>query len=324
MFKPRLLTKKDTYTVDYPEAVSFAERQNSIYWTDSEIDVSKDIQDIKVNMTESEAHGVVTTLKLFTLYELQAGNEYWGGRVKRLFPRPADIQRMANSFSFFELNVHAPFYNKLNEALHLNTDSFYSEYVNDPILKDRMDFIDRVVSDKDPLLSLGVFSMVEGAILYSSFAYLKHFQSEGKNKLLNVVRGINFSTRDEALHSEGGAWLFQTLKKEMNQPQEQDDLLHKRILDCAEQILQHETYVVQKIFEKGSIEGITDHQLVNFVKSRINVCLQQLGYPKLYEVSYNPIAKWFYKGINTVQFHDFFTGVGNSYNRDWDETKFTF
>ena len=65
MSKPRLLTKKDTYTVDYPEAVSFAERQNSIYWTDSEIDVSKDIQDIKVNMTESEAHGVVTTLKYY-------------------------------------------------------------------------------------------------------------------------------------------------------------------------------------------------------------------------------------------------------------------
>jgi ribonucleotide reductase beta subunit family protein with ferritin-like domain len=82
--------------------------------------------------------------------------------------------------------------------------------------------------------------------------------------------------------------------------------------------------VIQKIFEKGSIEGITDHQLLNFVKSRVNVCLQQLGYGKLYEVSYNPIAKWFYKNINTVQFHDFFTGVGNSYNRDWDETKFVF
>lgn len=104
----RLLQEKNTYTVDYPEAVEFAERQSNIFWLPDEIDVSKDLHDLKTNFTESEAHAVTTTLKLFTLYEMKAGDEYWGGRIMKRFPRP-DIQRMANAFSFFELNVHAPF-----------------------------------------------------------------------------------------------------------------------------------------------------------------------------------------------------------------------
>ena len=175
--------------------------------------MDKDIQDLQVNMNEAERHGVITTLKLFTLYELVAGNEYWGGKIVRTFKRP-DIQRMANAFSFFEINVHAPFYNKLNEVLGLDTMEFYSDYVNDPVLAGRMEFIDDIVGSKDILKSLMAFSMVEGAVLYSSFAFLKHFQSQGKNMLNNVVAGINFSVRDENLHAEAGAWLFRTLLKE--------------------------------------------------------------------------------------------------------------
>lgn len=189
---PRLKQPKDVYTVDYPQAVAFAEQQADIFWTDREIDVSKDIQDIRVNMTEAERHGTITVLTLFTNYELKAGNEYWGGRVMRMFKRP-DIRRMANAFAFFELNSHLPFYAKLNEALGLASDEFYQSYVDDPILKERMDFIDEVVSSKNDLYSLGAFTFVEGVVLYSSFAFLKHFQAEGKNKLKNVVAGINFS-----------------------------------------------------------------------------------------------------------------------------------
>ena len=131
---PKIMRSKEAYTFDYDAAVEFAEQQRSIFWTPEEIDVAKDVQDIKVNMTEAESHGVLTTLKLFTLYELKAGAEYWNSRIMTAFPRP-DIMMMASAFSFFELNVHAPFYNKLNEALNVNTDDFYLSYKKDPILK---------------------------------------------------------------------------------------------------------------------------------------------------------------------------------------------
>src|SRR5690625_1508823 len=126
---PRMYQEKTTYTVDYPQAIELAEMQADIFWLASEIGVEKDLQDLKVNFTKAETHAVTTTLKLFTQYELFAGADYWGDRVMKMFPRP-DIQRMACTFSFFELGVHAPFYSKLNEVLGLDTDEFYNSYVD--------------------------------------------------------------------------------------------------------------------------------------------------------------------------------------------------
>ena len=324
---PRMKQVQEAYVVQYPEAVEFAKTQNDVVWFDTEIEVSKDVQDIMVNLSESERHGVITVLKLFTLYELFAGDEYWGGRVHNMFPRP-DIRRMANCFSFFEINSHAPFYNKLNEALSLNTEEFYTDYVEDDTLRERMEFVDRAVNNPDDLVSLAVFSMVEGAVLYSSFAYLKHFQSKGKNKLLNVVRGINFSVRDENLHAEGGAWLYRTLKKEMDECDRLNTYAmcqadrEEIIKAAAHKLYEHECRIIDMIFEKGRIEGITDVQMKHFVQSRINECLRRLDIAPIFEVSYDPISRWFYDGINSYQFHDFFTGSGSDYNRDWDETGF--
>lgn len=318
-------TPKKSYTFDYPQALAYADAQMSIYWTADEINVEKDIQDIRVNMSEAEAHGVITTLRLFTLYELVAGRDYWLNRVMKRFPRP-DIERMASTFGFFELNVHAPFYNKINEALMLNTDEFYMSYVDDPMLKERMDFVEGVVTQENDLLSLGAFSMIEGAVLYSSFAFLKHFQAKGKNKLMNVVRGINFSVRDENLHCEGGAWLYKQLRQERIESgtytQEYDKLLSQELTEAARAIAEHEFRIVDMIFEKGEMDGITPEQMKVFVKSRVNLCLERLGIEPIFEVHNNIVADWFYDNINAPQFHDFFTGVGSSYNRNWDEGGF--
>lgn len=322
----RLLTPTRSYVTHYQDAIKFSEQAEQIFWTANEINVEKDKQDMLVNMTEAERHGVITTLKLFTLYELVAGNEYWLGRVKDMFPRP-EIQRMCSIFGMYELNVHAPFYNKLNQVLGLDNDEFYLSYVNDPILADRISFIDSLVSDRDRLVSLGCFSLVEGAVLYSSFAFLKHFQAQGKNKLLNVVRGINFSLRDENLHAMAGAWLYRSLRDEMLQ----DDPTYRvaienaseRILRAARAIYEHEARIVDMTFEKGEIEGITSEQMKKFVQSRINLCLSQLGLPQIFEVVNDNISSWFYDSINSTSFNDFFTGVGNSYNRNWDQGGFT-
>lgn len=323
--KTQLQTPKKSYTFDYPEALAYSDMQNSIFWTADEINVEKDIQDIRINMTEAEAHGVITTLRLFTLYELVAGRDYWLNRVMKGFPRP-DIERMASTFGFFELNVHAPFYNKINEALMLNTDDFYMSYVDDPLLKERMDFVEAIVTHGNDLLSLGAFSMIEGAVLYSSFAFLKHFQAKGKNKLMNVVRGINFSVRDENLHCEGGAWLFNALKAERIEAgtysQEYDKLLSEELTAAAMAIAEHEFRIVDMIFEKGEMDGITPEQMKTFIKSRVNLCLSRLNLPPIFDVHNNIVGEWFYKNINAPQFNDFFSGVGSSYNRDWNEVGF--
>jgi len=317
----RLLEKKETYTVDYPRAVEYCENAEKIFWFADEIEMEKDIHDLKTNLTPQELHGVTTVLKLFTLYELHVGNEYWLDYVRKVFPRP-EVQRMASVFGMFELNVHAPFYDKLNEVMGLKTDEFYESYTNDKVLKDRMDWIDKQFSEKDPLYITAIGSITEGAILYSNFAFLKHFQAEGKNKLMNMTAGINFSVRDENLHSEAGAWLHRTLKKEMNISDAKYQKIVDKIMETCEQVYQHESRIIDMIFKEGDIKGITAKQMKNFIQSRLNICLSQLDLQPMYTVDYDPISNWFYKNINSGSLHDFFAKQGNNYSRDWVEGKF--
>lgn len=324
----QIQTKKNTFTVDYPEAVEFAEKQSNIFWTAHEVKVEKDKQDILVRMTEAERHGTITVLKLFTKYEQIIGDEFWLNFVFKRYPRPADIQPMAALFGAVELQVHAKFYSKINEELGLATDDFYNEYKEDPVLAERMEYLEKTLYGKDDLRAIGGFVFGEGAVLYSSFAYLKHFQSQGKNKALNIVSGINYSARDENLHSEAAAWLFRQHLHEAKLAGEVDDEYEKNlkedILKGAMVVYEHEKQIIQKIFEKGSIDTITPTQLEHFAQSRINLCLRNLGYENLFKVDYNPIAEWFYDGINGYQMTDFFSSQGNQYQRNWDEKGFTF
>jgi ribonucleoside-diphosphate reductase beta chain len=303
------------------EPIEFADQQLKVFWTAEEVNVEKDIQDVLVNFTESEKHAVITTLKLFSIYETHAGSEYWGSRYKGMF-NGAEFHRMASVFSMFELAVHAPFYNKINQLLHLDTPDFYMSYLDSPTLKARVEHIGEIIDHEDDLISLAAFSMVEGVILYSSFAFLKHYQSQGKNKLMNIVRGINFSVRDESLHSTAGAWSFKYKMSQNNYSDQYKKEIEVKVRQAANRIYEHECQIIAMLFEKGDIKGITEHQLECFVQSRVNLCLAELGFEKEYDVKYNPIATWFYDGINKFQFNDFFSGAGREYNRNWDETQF--
>ena len=309
----------------YPAALEASKVQLDIIWPFGEPKIEKDLHCLKVELPKPDLHGVMTTLKLFTLYEITAGQEYWGGRFKRMFPRN-DFRRMAATFACVEEAVHAPFYGRVDELLGLNTNEFYTSFTDDPVLKARMDFLDDACTDEDDAFSVGVFSMIEGCILYSSFAFLMHFQAQGKNYLPNMVSGITFSVKDENLHSEGGAWAFRTLQEERKEagvmPEGYEENLHKRIYEAAEKIYEHECYIIDMIFAEGPIKGITAKQLKAFVQSRIDLCLKNLGLDAMFKPTYNPIAKWFYDMIGGDVQNDFFFALSSAYNRDWSEKGF--
>lgn len=311
----------DGYIDKYPQFSAMADAQIKIFWPWDEIKVEKDKQDLMVNVTEAERHGIVTTLKLFTKYELFVGNEHWGGRIAKAYPQ-VGIQRMAAVFAHVELNSHAPFYNKINKELGLDTMEFYTSYLDDPVLAARMKYLDELVASDDDELSTAVFSLVEGAALYGPFAYLKHYQSQGKNKIQNIGRGLNMSVRDENLHSVGGATLVNVTLEEQQRSEYELLQFRQAVREAGHQLLEHEYLINAKTFEKGRHEGITLLQQNRFSLSRVNHCLAQVGVEELEKVEYNPIGEWFYKGINDYQMNDFFQGVGREYQRDWDKGGF--
>jgi len=188
----RICTPTDSYVTYYPEIVELADKQLvECYWTAKEMDVELDKQDLLVNMTEAQKHATSVALKLFVKYELFVGGEHWNGNVRKMFPRP-ETQRLCAAYGMVEECMHAPFYDKLNVVLGNHIDEFYTSYTEDDVLNSRMKFLDKLANSRDKIVSLAVFSLIEGAVLFTSFALFKSFQSNGMN--LIPVTGDNLIT----------------------------------------------------------------------------------------------------------------------------------
>lgn len=321
--------KREFYTPEYPWALDIIDEQNSVFWRFSETNASNDFNDLHNKLTPAELLGIKEALKLFTLYELDIGNDYWGGVVRKVFKHP-ELRMLATTNSYYEV-VHARFYNEINKCMGLDTRDFYTSYRKDKVLSERMEFLEdacKIPKDYnalDVLKSLATFLFVEGAVLYTSFAFIKHFSCNGKNLLKNVNAGIDYSIRDEAnFHVTSGEMFFKTLLAEAELTSLELRELNHHVLKIAKKTYEHEEKIMDKFFSGGRIEGITEKQLKTFIKTRINECLACLGYDDLYEIgSYNPIKDWFYDNISTLKLTDFFFKQSAQYSRNWNKSKFT-
>ena len=123
-------------------------------------------------------------------------------------------------------------------------------------------------------------------------------------------------------HAEAGAYVFRVDLQQSNLSPERQAGLFERIYSAARVLREHEHAIADRIFAKGRIEGITAHQLKNFVDSRLDLCLQNLGLSTIFNPASNPIADWFYLGLSQSKMHDFFASQGSAYNRDWAEEEF--
>lgn len=306
----------DGYVVTFPEIDKLADEQAHVFWPHSEIAVENDAQDLKFNMTEGELHGMIETLRLFTQYEISVGQDYWVGRVSKKFKLP-EIQRMATMFAAVEFNSHMPFYSKVNELLNLNTKEFFGEWRGIEDLRKRMEFISEAVKSEDDALSIAAFSMIEGSVLYSNFAFIKHFQAPlySKDLMKNTCRGVDMSVGDEHLHSLGGAMLFNLVCEDKEKYKE-------AVYRMAKEILAHEEAIVERIFSKG-IPKLNKEDILSFVKQRIDLCLENLGYEPLFNDTNTTVADWFYQNTTSIKLHDFFSGgTGSEYSINWNPEKF--
>lgn len=303
---------------DYEWAAVFTKMQADHPWTADQIGVESDVTQYKTSFTASEQHGTQTTSKLFTIYETKVAN-FWIDVIYHNFPQP-EIRIMACEFAAQE-GQHGLFYDKVNTALGFGTKEFYLSFLEEPEMVERMKFIEDSLAmgrsgiPKGLAESIATFTFIEGVVLYSSFAFLLSFQRPPKNKFKATSTGLAYSVRDENIHAEAGSRLFNEYIKEQN-----IDLviLEPKIIQIAQKAFEHEEAIINNIFAKGPIEGITAHQMKEFVKSRVNIKLKDIGIKPIYEVTYNPIANWFYKMINNVEMTDFFDRSPTAYTHDWD------
>ena len=307
-----LLDTRTTYApFEYPTAYDYFQKQQMAHWTPWEVQLGTDINDWKMNLSETDKHVIGSILKGFTQSEVII-SDYWSNKVANWFKKP-EVQMMANTFSGFE-TIHAAGYSFLEESLGIQN---YEAFLHEPSSKAK---IDRLIDTKgktprEIALSLAIFSgFNEGVNLFSSFAVLMSFSQ--RNLLKGVGQIISWSIRDESLHSEAGCWLFREFIKE--NPSLWTDELKKEIYEAARLTVELEDTFIEKAFEKGDLPNLTMKDLKNYIRHRANTKLQDLGLKSNWKtVDKDALQRleWFNVLANGVEMQDFFAQKVTAYSK---------
>jgi ribonucleoside-diphosphate reductase beta chain len=303
---------------EYQEAFDYYLNQQRVHWLADEVPLASDLNDWKQKLSESEKNLIGNILKGFAQTEVHV-NDYWSSNVSKWFPKP-EIVAMTSTFGSFEA-IHAHAYARLNEELGLED---FAAFLEDEASSAKIERLLSIPNDtiEERAQSLAIFSaFTEGVNLFSSFAILMSFQ------LRNLMKGtsqiVEWSVRDESLHSKAGCWLFRTLLDEM--PELNTTQLRDQVTEACHLSVQLEFNFIDKAFEMGAVEGLNVDQLKNFIKARANEKMIELGYSSVYNnIDPNQLKQmdWFGHLTSGKTHQDFFAGRVTDYAKstgDWSD-----
>ena len=323
MAKKSLLQERIVYKpFEYPEAHDFYMKQQQAHWLWTEVPMMADVNDWKQNLSETEKNIIGSILKGFAQTETVV-NDYWSTLVTSWFRKP-EVIAMAVTFGCFE-TIHAEAYSLLNEELGLDD---FAEFLEDETTMAKIETLMSVRDSHDGTpdwheraKSLAIFSaFTEGVNLFSSFAVLLSFKL--RNLLKGVGQIVEWSIRDESLHSNAGCWLFRTLLQE--HPELDTPELKAQIEEAAHLSLKLELDFIDKVYEMGDLEGCSKYDLVSFIKHRVNTKMGDLGYePIVNGIDEDAVQrmKWFDSLSGGKQHTDFFANRVTNYSKgvqNWD------
>ena len=319
-----LLNERIVYKpFEYPQAYDYWLKQQQAHWLHTEVPMANDVTDWKSNLKPYEKNVVGQILKGFAQTETIV-NDYWSTLVTKWFRKP-EIIMMGTTLGSSE-TIHAEAYSLLNEQLGLDD---FSEFLQDEATMAKIESLMNVRDNHDGTpnwheraKSLAIFSaFTEGVNLFSSFAVLLSFKM--RNKLKGVGQIVEWSVRDESLHSNAGCWLFRTLMEE--HPEFKTKKLIKEIEEAALLAIKLEFDFIDKTFEMGDLENLTKDELKNFIRHRVNIKMSDLGLTPIIpseDIDKGALKtmKWFDAVIAGKQQTDFFASRVTNYSKghlDW-------
>lgn len=318
----KIQTPTDSYERHYPKIVELANKQlEEQLWFSSEMIVELDRMQLLYELTPEQLHAVKTVLTFFVRYELNVG-DMWK-RIAEIFPRP-EVKLAASVVEMVERAVHAEFYDQPNKQLGLDNDEHYLAFTKDPELKERADWLSGLLNNKeDEILGVIIFSMTETALLFSSFAIFKSFQSNGYNLIPVIARGTNQSAIDEDLHGIISAEIINIYYGELGTSLFEDKKRYEQVVKAVHYAYEHECRIIDIAIPGDKFNGVDKQEYKEFVKHRLNIYLERLGLPHEFVVGACGITDWFELNTYAYKVIDFFSaGMGMEYESSWDETGF--
>jgi ribonucleoside-diphosphate reductase beta chain len=300
---------------EYPEVLQFTEAINRSFWVHSEIDFTADVQDFHANLTDAEKTAIKHSLLAIAQVEV-AVKSFWGNLYNHM-PKP-ELNGLGSTFAECEFR-HSEAYSRLLEVLGYN--EAFETLMEIPAMKKRVDHLSSVLQQDETdmqkryFLQLVLFTiLIENVSLFSQFAVVLAF-TRFKGYMKNVSNIIAWTSIDEQVHANGGIYLINKIREEF--PQYFDKETIDSLLAQVRESIVVEQEILDWIFEKGDLDIINRHDLLNFMKFRVDESLERIGFEKVFIVSYEDYAPlaWFEEDIFANSLDDFFAKRPTEYTK---------
>lgn len=313
----RILEERKVYKpFSHPQFFEIYKKHEQSIWFPTEVPMADDLGDFNGKLTVDEKNLINNILRFFTQGDIEVNNNYNTHLVNK-FKIP-EVSMMLSSFAARE-SIHVWAYSQLNDALGI-PDSEYNMFLEYEEMKNKHVFMNsfKVDTIESLLENMAIFGgFIEGVSLFASFAILMNFPR--RNLLKNVGQIVSWSVLDEDQHSIGVCKLFRTILDEY--PEYQDQSLESKIKDAAQQVVELEDKFIELCYGSGSIEGLTQESLKQYIRYMTNIRLAQLGYKGIYGIESNPLP-WMVSMIYGKEHANFFESRATEYAKgaiegDW-------
>lgn len=303
------ITREIYRPFEYPEFEQIHRMLMSGFWHPYEIQLGDDVLDYTEKLTEDERQIINRILKNFVQSEIHIGS-FWGDSISDWFKKP-EIQDVARYIAGQE-TVHAKAYDLLNSTLGLFD---YDKLKEDKALYARIDMLinKRARTDENILAQIFLYSVMgEGVSLFSSFLTLFAFAKE--NLLKGTGQIVSWSCKEEMIHSQVGANIFNIFKKEYKlwTPEAKE-----RMYGIADDVVKMEHNLIDRVFDGLFTKIMNPDVIKNFINDRANKKMIEVGLKKKYNVDKGMLkeTEFFDVIINGTTNNDNFANKNTDYSK---------
>lgn len=300
---------------EYPELIEYVDAIRHSYWVHTEFNFTSDIQDFRTKVNDIEKSAIKNATMAIAQIELSV-KTFWGDVYKRL-PKP-EIAAVGYTFAESEVR-HMDAYSHLLKILNLENE--FEKIKEIKVLNDRILYLDEVKKealseDKSSFVkALLLFSIfVEHVSLFSQFLVIMSF-NKYKNLFKGVSNAVEATSKEEQIHGLFGIDLVNIIRNE--HPEIFDKNFENSINSFCLEAYKAEEELINWIFEKGELEFLQPQTVKNFIKQRLNVDLEAMGFKPIFSVDENLLyeTEWFYDELITTKHTDFFFKRSINYSK---------
>lgn len=304
-------------TMKYPAFDRFTDQQLGFFWRPQEVDILRDAKDFK-SLSEHERHIFTSNLKRQILLDSVQGRapvEAFGSIVSL-----PELENWILTWTFSE-TIHSRSYTHIIRNVYSNPSVIFDAMMD---IEEIVDCARDISAHYDELirlnhlracdpaayagnelehkrllwLALMSVNILEGVRFYVSFAcswaFAETKRMEGNAKIIKLI------ARDENLHLASTQLLLKTLPK--------DDADYVQIAaetqpDCVrmfQQAVDQEKAWARYLFKDGSMIGLNERLLCDYIEYIAQRRMERVGLPKIYNQTSNPLP-WTQKWISGAE-----------------------